>query len=82
VNPNLNLTPDELQRLVHALSLHAQGSGKVKALEQAFDCRKGGSMLYQRASWLFDQAITTAGEQPRSDERSETLVLAQSEQQG
>ncbi len=59
---NLNLTPDELQRLVHALSLRAQGSGKVKALEQAFDCRKGGSAAYQRASWLFNQATPASGE--------------------
>lgn len=53
----LNLNPDELRRLAQALQLYTQGSGKVKALEQAFDCRKGSSAAYQRASWLFDQTF-------------------------
>jgi hypothetical protein len=53
----LNLNLDDLRKLAHALRLYAGGSGKVKAIEQAFRCRKGGGSVYQRAHWLVTQAL-------------------------
>jgi hypothetical protein len=70
-------TLDEFRKTLSAIQAYQQGASKTKAITSAWGCSKGGgNKTYQRASWLFDQAITTADEQPRSDEtREETSFL-------
>lgn len=56
--PELNISPDELRRLRHAIELRASGAagGKQAAISLAFDCKPGGGEIYQRAAKLWDLA--------------------------
>lgn len=49
---------DELQRLAHTIALYAKRPNKELAISEAWGASKGEGGLYQRASRLFDAAMS------------------------
>ena len=66
------LSPDELRRLVKAVELFKLNGSKQRAIETAFGCKKGGSSVWQRASFLFDRAVADEeAPEPSADDEDE-----------
>lgn len=66
-----SLSSEELRRLVKAVELFKLNGSKQRAIETAFECKKGGSSIWKRASFLFDRAVAdeeasspNSGEEP------------------
>lgn len=60
---DLPATLDELQRLAHTIVLYAKRPNKELAILEAWGATKGQSPDYQRASALFDAAMSDAARQ-------------------
>jgi hypothetical protein len=60
---DLPATLAELQRLAHTIALYAKRPNKEQAILEAWGATKGGGELYDRASRLFDTAMSDAARQ-------------------
>lgn len=56
--PDLPASVEELQRLAHAIALYAKRPNKELAILEAWGATKGEGPEYQRASRLFDAAMS------------------------
>lgn len=61
--PDLPINLDELQRLAHTIALYAKRPNKELAILEAWGETKGEGEGYQRASRLFDAAMSDAARQ-------------------
>jgi hypothetical protein len=60
ITGDMPATLDELQRLAHTIALYAKRPNKELAILEAWGASKGGGGLYDRASILFDAAMSDA----------------------
>lgn len=56
-NGGITATPDETERTAQTVAMIQSGSGKARAIEDVWGCKKGSSKQYQRAIFLVDAAL-------------------------
>jgi hypothetical protein len=73
---DLNAPPsaDDLQKLTRAILLYAQRPNKQIAIESSWGCTKGEGEDWQRASWLFDQAMSLDNKETAKQVRKGEVV--------
>lgn len=57
LNGGITATPEETERTAQTVAMIQSGSGKARAIEDVWGCKKGSSKQYQRAIFLVDAAL-------------------------